>query len=256
MHDHLTPSSAKTVVITGGTKGIGLDITSAFVSAGYQVFVGARTTPISSDFPSSAHFVETDVRFESDVFHLVSTAFKQTGRLDVLINNAGFSEWKSIENITEAFLLNIMQTNLFSAFWGCKAAVSFMSPHGCIINISSMAGKRGSSNNSAYVASKFAMNGLTQSLCKELGSRGIRVNGLCPVLISTPGLIQALTNSESPSAGSDPHLFISAFSQQNSALGRMPTGSEVASACLYLASDQATAITGQNINLDCGVFPQ
>ena len=70
-----------------------------------------------------------------------------------------------------------------------------MSCNGCIINISSMAGKRGSSNNSAYVASKFALNGLTQSLCKELGPRGIRVNGICPVLIPTPGLIDALTSS-------------------------------------------------------------
>ena len=77
-------------------------------------------------------------------------------------------EWRSIDNITDTFLLNIMQTNLFSAFWGCKAAVSPPSCNGCIINISSMAGKRGSSNNSAYVASKFALNGLTQSLCKEL----------------------------------------------------------------------------------------
>ena len=176
--------------------------------------------------------------------------------MDVLINNAGFSEWRSIDNITDTFLLNIMQTNLFSAFWGCKAAVSLMSCNGCIINISSMAGKRGSSNNSAYVASKFALNGLTQSLCKELGPRGIRVNGICPVLIPTPGLIDALTSSQSPSAGDDPHLFISSFSQQNSALGRMPTGVEVASACLYLASDESSAITGQNINVDCGVFPQ
>lgn len=256
MHDNLMNPLRKTVVITGGTKGIGLEITRAFLKAGYDVFVGARTRPLHNEFLSDVRFVETDVRNESDVSQLVATAIEISGRLDVLVNNAGYSEWRSIENITEPFLIDMMKTNLFSAFWGCKAAALAMGPGSTIINISSMAGKRGSSNNSAYVASKFAMNGLTQSLCKELGPRGIRVNGLCPVLIPTPGLIEALTGPDSPTAGADSDLFISMFAQSNSALGRMPTGVELASACVFLASDAASAITGQNINVDCGVFPQ
>jgi 3-oxoacyl-[acyl-carrier protein] reductase/meso-butanediol dehydrogenase/(S,S)-butanediol dehydrogenase/diacetyl reductase len=256
MHDNLMSSLSKTVVITGGTRGIGVEITRAFLVAGYKVFVGARSRPIHSDFPSAANFIQTDVRHEADILRLVHTAVVESGRIDVLVNNAGYSEWKSIENITESFLLDMMKTNLFSAFWGCKAAASAMSPGSSIINISSMAGKRGSSNNSAYVATKFAMNGLTQSLCKELGPRGIRVNGLCPVLISSPGLIVALQGPDSPSSGDDAELFISKFAQSNSALGRMPIAAEVASACVYLASDAASAITGQNINVDCGVFPQ
>lgn len=246
----------KTVVITGGTRGIGLEITRAFLSAGYEVFVGARSLPSHNDFPSSVKFVQTDVRYEADLTNLVNTAVSESGSIDVLVNNAGYSEWMSIENITESFLLDMMKTNLFSAFWGCKAAVSLMRPGSSIINISSMAGKRGSSNNSVYVATKFAMNGLTQSLCKELGPKGIRVNGVCPVLISSPGLIQALHGPDSPSLGHDIETFISNFSQSNSALGRMPTATEVASACVYLASDAASGITGQNINVDCGVFPQ
>lgn len=256
MYDNLMLSSAKTVVITGGTRGIGLEITRAFCTAGYQVFVGARTQPAHTDFPSSVRFVRTDVRYEADLINLVNSAVSESGSIDVLVNNAGFSAWKSIENITETFLLDMMKTNLFSAFWGCKAAVSKMKSGSSIINISSMAGKRGSSNNSAYVASKFAMNGLTQSLCKELGPKGIRVNGLCPVLIPSPGLIDALQGPDSPSFGDDVETFISKFSQSNSPLGRMPLATEVASACVYLASDLASGITGQNINVDCGVFPQ
>jgi len=256
MHDNLKISLGKTVVITGGTRGIGAEITRAFLSAGYQVFVGARSQPVSLDLPSSVNFVQTDVRHEADILNLVHTAVADSGRVDVLVNNAGYSEWRSIENITEPFLMNVVKTNLFSAFWGCKAAASVMSPGSSIINISSMAGKRGSSNNSAYVATKFAMNGLTQSLCKELGPRGIRVNGLCPVLISSPGLIEALHGPDSPACGDDAELFISKFAQSNSALGRLPTAAEVASACVYLASEAATGITGQNINVDCGVFPQ
>ena len=256
MYDNLMSSVQKTVVITGGTRGIGIEITRAFLALDFNVFVGARSQPVQDQFPSSAHFVKTDVRHEADLINLVNTAVSQTGTIDILVNNAGYSEWRSLENITEAFLLDIMRTNLFSAFWGCKSAASFMKPGSCIINISSMAGKRGSSNNSAYVATKFAMNGLTQSLCKELGPKGIRVNGICPVLISSPGLIEALNRSDSPSFGEDVELFISKFSQSNSALGRMPTASEVAAACVYLASDAASGITGQNINVDCGVFPQ
>ena len=124
-----------------------------------------------------------------------------------------------------------------------------------IINISSIAGKRGSSNNSLYVASKFGMNGLTQSLAKELGPKGIRVNGLCPVLILTDGLREALMEEYSPAKG-EPEKFISDFTKGNSALGRMPTSREVGNMCVMLASDSASAITGQNINVDCGVFPQ
>jgi 3-oxoacyl-[acyl-carrier protein] reductase/meso-butanediol dehydrogenase/(S,S)-butanediol dehydrogenase/diacetyl reductase len=246
----------KTVVITGGTRGIGLDITKAFVQAGYEVYVGARSRPDSSEFPAAATVVETDVRKEPDMARLVETARQATGRLDALVNNAGYSEWRPIEKIDEQFLLDIMATNLMGAFWGCKAAAAAMGQGGSIVNVSSMAGKRGSANNSAYVATKFAMNGMTQSLCKELGPRGIRVNGVCPVLIPTPGLMEALQSPDSPTAGGDAHAFIEKFAQGNSALGRMPTGAEVGAACVFLASDAASGITGQNINIDCGVFPQ
>ena len=248
--------TTRTVVITGGTRGIGLDITRAFHTAGYSVFVGARSLPASTDFPSNVSFVRTDVRKEAEVSKLINTAIDVSGRFDVLVNNAGFSEWRSIDRISEKFLLDIMETNLFSAFWSCKSAASLMNNNGSIINISSIAGKRGSSNNSAYVASKFAINGLTQSLSKEFGPRGIRVNSLCPVLVSTPGLISALQAPDSPATGKDPYEFISDFCIANSALNRLPTGLEVAEACVFLASHNASAITGQNINIDCGVFPQ
>jgi len=246
----------KTVVITGGTRGIGLDITKAFVEAGYDVFVGARSRPEGGEFPAAAKVVETDVRTETDVARLVATALEATGRLDALVNNAGYSEWRPLEKIDKQFLTDILATNLLGAFWGCKAAAAAMGPGGSIVNVSSMAGKRGSANNSAYVATKFAMNGMTQSLCKELGPRGIRVNGVCPVLIPTPGLIEALRSPDSPTGGGDATAFISKFAEGNAALKRMPTGAEVGAACVFLASEAASAITGQNINIDCGVFPQ
>lgn len=246
----------RTAIITGGNKGIGLSITQSFIEAGYSVFVGARNyVDLNSKFGSDVEFVEMDVRNEEDHVKLVSLAKKKNGRVDCYVNNAGYSAWRPIEKIDDAFFENMIATNLKGAFWGCKAAASVMSAGATIINISSIAGKRGSSNNSLYCASKFGMNGLTQSLSKELGPRGIRVNALCPVLIATEGLVEALNQENSPAKG-DPLEFIFKFANENAALKRLPTGKEVGDMCVFLDSNSASAITGQCINVDCGVFPQ
>jgi len=246
----------KTVVITGGNRGIGLSITEAFVNAGYLVIVGARTEAgLRSRFGERVSFLPVDVQNEADHRALVQCALDQTGRLDTYVNNAGFSEWRPISEIDDTFFTKMIGTNLKGVLWGCKAAVGAMGKAGSIINISSIAGKRGSANNSVYCASKFGVNGLTQALAKEVGPRGIRVNAVCPVLIPTPGLIDALKSLHAPSMG-DPQAFISRFAEDNAALKRLPTGLEVAAMCVFLASDSASAITGQCINVDCGVFPQ
>ena len=246
----------KTAVVTGGNRGIGLSITEALLNAGYEVLVGARQDlDLQKRFGNHVTFVPTDVRNEEALQNLVKQAMDATGRLDVLINNAGYSEWRPISEIDENFLDDIISTNLKSAFWGCKAALAVMKEGSSIINISSIASKRGSLNNSAYVATKFAMNGLTQSLAKEVGSRGIRVNGVCPVLVATDGLLEALKSPYGPAQG-DGGEFIAKFAIENAALRRLPTGAEVAAMCIFLASDASSAITAQNINVDCGVFPQ
>ncbi len=245
-----------TVVITGGNRGIGLSLTEAFLDAGYKVFVAARQEAgLEAKFNGRIIFIPTDVRYEAAHFELVKKVIDLTGNLDVFINNAGYSEWRPIDKIDDSFLENMIATNLKGAFWGCKAAASVMKIGGSIINISSIAGKRGSSNNSAYVATKFAINGLTQSLAKELGPRGIRVNGVCPVLIRTDGLLKALKSLDGPAYG-DAEEFFRKFTADNAALKRLPTAEEVAAMCLFLASNASSAITGQNINVDCGVFPQ
>lgn len=246
----------KTAVITGGNRGIGLSLTERFVDAGYSVIVGARQeSGLGNRFGDRVAFVPTDVRDESAHLELVRRAVQKTGKLDVYVNNAGFSEWRPIDEIDERFLDDIIGTNLKGAFWGCKAAVASMAEGGSIINISSLAGKRGSANNSAYCASKFGMNGLTQALAKEVGARGIRVNAVCPVLVPTDGLIEALKSPFAPAKG-DPNGFIARFAADNAALKRLPTGAEVAALCLFLASEAASAMTGQCINVDCGVLPQ
>tara|TARA_B100000941_G_C28341024_1_gene466717 strand:+ start:17 stop:769 length:753 start_codon:yes stop_codon:yes gene_type:complete len=246
----------KIAIVTGGNRGIGFGITKSFVDAGYIVIVGARQDRnLKEKFGDSVVFITTDVRKEKAHHDLVQYAIKKFGRLDVYINNAGYSYWKPIGEIDDAFLGDLINTNLKGAFWGCKAAANVMQSNANIINVSSLAGKRGSTNNSAYVASKFGMNGLTQSLAKELGPRNIRVNAVCPVLIATEGLIKALEMEYAPGY-EDPAGFISNFTSLNAALLRMPTIYEVGQMCVFLASDNASAITGQCINVDCGVLPQ
>ena len=129
------------------------------------------------------------------------------------------------------------------------------SDRGAIVNVTSVAGLHGAGGAAIYCASKFGMNGLTQALAKEIGPRGIRVNALCPVLIPTDGLIEALNDPAAPANG-DPQGFIANFEAANAALGKLPTAVEVAAMCVFLASEQASAMTGQCINVDCGVFPQ
>lgn len=243
----------KTVIVTGGNRGIGSDIALKFANEGWNVYVGSRSGLDAEHV--NIHHVPMDVQNPTDHQRIVNHAMLITGRVDTYINNAGYSEWRPIDQIDEEFLDDILNTNLKGAFWGCKAAATVLQPKGSIINVSSLAGKRGTANNSAYVATKFGMNGMTQALAKELGTKGIRVNGVCPVLIPTPGLMTALESEYAP-GGDNPVSWMQDFARTQSALGRLPTGREVADLCYYLASDAASAITGQNINVDCGVLPQ
>jgi NAD(P)-dependent dehydrogenase (short-subunit alcohol dehydrogenase family) len=246
----------KTVIITGGNKGIGKAIAHAFWKNGYHVLVGARSCMNRSNFDGKMRFKKLDVRNESEHIAVVKSAMKWTGRLDVFINCAGFSQWKAVKDVNDELWNSMIDTNLKGTFWGCKAAAANLVKGGCIINIASLAGKRGSANNSVYCASKFGVNGLTQALAKELGPRGIRVNAVCPVYVETNGLLEALKDNQSPCGGSDTSLYLESFADNNAALKRLPTAQEIAQTCLFLASPDASAITGQCINVDCGVLTQ
>ena len=245
----------KVVVITGGNRGIGRALTECFLRDDYSVVVGSRNPNGVEDLaPGRVRFVPIDVRNEADHVRLTEVA-AEMGTLVAYVNNAGYSAWSPIGEITDAFFDDMMATNLKGAFWGCKAAAAALGQGGSIINISSMAAKRGSANNSVYCATKFGMNGLTQSLAKELGPQGIRVNAICPVLVRTDGLIEALSREDSPAKG-DPETFLENFRKANAALDHLPTGEEVGNYAVWLASDRASAMTGQCVNVDCGVFPQ
>ena len=244
------------VVITGGSKGIGWELVKVFAKDGYKVISGSRSVreDVPTDISKNIKQVVIDVKNREDHLKLVKAAIDWNGTLDCYINNAGFSEWRSLPDIDNKFISEIFETNLFGYFWGAQAAETVLIEGGSIINISSLAAKRGTPNNSAYSATKFGVTGLTQSLSKELGPKGIRVNAVCPVLIETPGLLDALGSKHSP-ASSDTNKFLANFALSQTALGRLPTVNEVAQLCLFLASNNASGITGQSINVDCGVLP-
>jgi NAD(P)-dependent dehydrogenase (short-subunit alcohol dehydrogenase family) len=247
----------ETVIITGGTKGIGADIARKFLKEGWQVMVAARNkSGLATEKHDHLRFQAIDVRKEKEHNALVQKTLDWTGTLDCFINCAGYSEWSPIESVNEEFWDRMIDTNLKGAFWGCKTASLNLSVDGSIINVSSLAGKRGSANNSVYCASKFGMNGITQALAKELGPKGIRVNAVCPVYVETPGLLEALQNPDAPPKGQKTGKYLEEFTAANTALQRLPKGSEIADLCFYLASPLASAITGQCINVDCGVMPQ
>ncbi|MCP4608399.1 MAG: SDR family oxidoreductase [Planctomycetes bacterium] len=237
--------------------GIGAAVSQTFYMQGANVLIAARNdNGLAESMGERARFQQADVRDQLHHQSLVKTAIEWTGRLDVYVNCAGYSEWRPISKVDGNFWNDMIDTNLKGTYWGCKAAAERMERGGCIINVSSIAGKRGSANNSVYCASKFGVNGVTQALAKELGPRGIRVNAVCPVYVDTDGLQKALIDKESPSQGEDAGCFLGKFAIENSALCRIPSADEVANLCVFLSSSEASAITGQCINVDCGVLPQ
>ncbi|MBF0239104.1 MAG: SDR family oxidoreductase [SAR324 cluster bacterium] len=247
----------KTVIITGGTKGIGADIAKKFHQEGWYVMVTSRqNSDLVEELKDRICFQRMDVRNETDHANAVASAIQWTGQLDAYINCAGFSQWKPLSAIDEEFWDLMMDTNLKGTLWGCKASAPHLSGNKTIVNVSSLAGKRGSANNSAYCASKFGVNALTQALAKELGIQGIRVNAVCPVYVQTEGLITALQEGSAPPQGEQLPSFFEKFAKGNSALLRLPTGEEVANLCYFLSTQESSAITGQCINVDCGVMPQ
>jgi 3-oxoacyl-[acyl-carrier protein] reductase/meso-butanediol dehydrogenase/(S,S)-butanediol dehydrogenase/diacetyl reductase len=250
------PHSSRTVIVTGGSKGIGAFISRAFHANGDHVVVASRSdSNLAAQLGERARFVTCDVCRPADLRAAAQTALDWTGRLDVFVNNAGYSAWRPLEAADEDFWDRVIGTNLKGVFFGCQAAAVHLPRGGCIINVSSLAGKRGSANNSVYCASKFGVNGITQALAKELGPRGIRVNAVCPVYVQTQGLLEALSQPQAPPLGQETQAYLKSFAASQAALGRLPLGEEIAQVCLFLASPAGSAITGQCINVDCGVLP-
>ena len=247
----------RTVIITGGGRGLGAALARAFHAAGDRVAIASRSdSGLAAELGDRARYVACDVRDSASLRAAVAAAAGWGGGIDVLVNNAGRSEWRPLADVDDGFWDDMLATNLKSVLFASQAAAALLPRGGSIVNISSLAGKRGSANNAVYCAAKFGVNGLTQALAKELGPAGIRVNAVCPVYVQTSGLLEALGDPIAPAAGRDVQAYLDEFARTQAALRVLPRAEQVAATCLFLASAAAGAITGQCLNVDCGVLPQ
>jgi Dehydrogenases with different specificities (related to short-chain alcohol dehydrogenases) len=185
--------AGQTALVTGGSKGIGRAICLALAKEGANVIIAARNENEIKDtmdklkaMGSKSLAIQADVRSEEDVRRLISTTIDKCGRLDILINNAGVAYKKRLEDTTLEEYDKIMDTNLKGVFLCTKYAIPYIreSKNGKIINISSVGGLHGLPEFSTYCASKFGVNGITESIASELEGE-IKVYAVCPGAVDT-----------------------------------------------------------------------
>lgn len=240
---------AKTVLITGASKGIGAATAILFAQKGYNVVINYNesyetASLLCRSLSSNGYSVmalKANVANRLEVELMVKETLYRFGSLDILVNNAGIAHQALLTDTDEIDFDRIIDVNLKGVFNCCKAVIPSMVSRqsGKIINISSMWGQVGASCEAAYSASKAGVIGLTKALAKELAPSGITVNAIAPGLIET---------------GMNSHLTIEELSDfvADIPLGRMGSADEIASAVEFLASDKADYITGQVLGINGG----
>lgn len=248
--------SGRCAVVTGGGSGIGRACALLFHARGASVSVGDVQFSDSVAAEYERLGIETrncDVRREEDLRALIDGAVERTGRIDVLVNNAGIGMVKQITEVTEADWDACIDVNLKGPFFGSKHAIRHMQRQpdgGAIVNVSSNAGLLPRAHDPVYSISKMALVALTKSLALCHGRDRIRINCVCPGPVGNTGMMNAdLEKAADPEA--EAQKFISA-SPLAAAYHRMITPEEVAEAVLYLASDEAKMVTGTAIAIDGG----
>ena len=238
--------SGKIAVVTGGSRGIGLEIAKALASAGATVAIcgrdGAKAEQAAGAIGGGARGYACDVAVSSQVEAFAKAVEKDFSKVDVLVNNAGFTKDNLLFLLSEADWDSVIDTNLKGTFLMTKHIARGMLKRrwGRVINITSVVGLNGNKGQSNYSASKAGMIGFTKSVAKELASRNVLVNAIAPGFVETE-----LTNAITPEARK--------YFQDNIPLGRLGTGPDIASAVLFLASDLASYITGQVLVVDGGM---
>lgn len=239
-------------VVTGGTAGIGKAIALQYAASGAKVIIigtnverGERVLQELVQLtksPDRAAFYSLDTSNTEQVDQTVKKVLDSFGQVDILVNNAGITRDQLLMKMTEADWDTVLDVNVKSCFNTCRALVRPMmkAKKGAIINMSSVIGLTGNAGQVNYAASKAAIIGLTKALAKELASRSIRVNCICPGFIST-AMTDELTDAQKESILS------------RIPLGTMGTVEDIAHAALFLASHLSKYITGQIMVVDGGM---
>ncbi len=240
--------AGKIAVVTGGASGIGAATARLFAAAGARVVIGDLQDASSLASEIGGVFHKTDVRRSEDVAALVQRAVREYGRLDVLFNNAGIERHAPLAVTEDEVHRSIIDVNLNGVFYGLKHGILAMAQNsgpvrGSIVNTASVAGLIGTPLLGSYNASKHAVVGLTRNAALEYAPLGIRVNAVCPGIIRTPMLTEGFeANDEALARFAKAHP-----------LGRIGEPEEVARLVCFLASDDASFITGQAIAIDGGM---
>jgi 3alpha(or 20beta)-hydroxysteroid dehydrogenase len=242
--------SGKVAIITGAGRGMGQSHARLFVEEGCKVVLtdlnAAAGKAIASELGESAVFVEQDVTQLTSWASVVNAAQDQFGGLDILVNNAGIlGPLATTQDLSEADYLKVCAVNQHSVFFGMKAVLPAMLARGrgSIVNISSIAGMAANYGfpSLAYVASKFAVRGMTKATAMEYGKYNIRVNSVHPGFIQTPMMVEATDEVGGDALAQIP-------------LGRIADPREVSNLVLFLASDESSYITGAEHLVDAGML--
>jgi NAD(P)-dependent dehydrogenase (short-subunit alcohol dehydrogenase family) len=247
----------KVVVITGAGSGIGRATALAFGREGAKV-VAADVDIASAEATADqvkaaggqAESLQVDVSVAADVERMVSTTVERFGRLDVLMNNAGIIFLLPITQVPEEQWDQLMSINLKGVYLGCKYAIPQMirQGKGVIVNTASIAGLRGVATYDTYCAAKGGVVQLTKAVAVEFAKMGVRVNCVCPGIIDTAMLDRGVAEQ-----GLDKTAFVQLAGAAHP-MGRIGRPEEVAAAILFLASDEASFITGVALPVDGGMW--
>jgi meso-butanediol dehydrogenase / (S,S)-butanediol dehydrogenase / diacetyl reductase len=254
--------TGKTVIITGGSRGIGAAIAHRFASDGAAVMVSANearveevAAAIREKGGKAAAFVG-DVTDKDSVVALYDAAEAAFGRVDISVQNAGVITIAKIEDMTEAEWDKIMDVNTKGVFLCCQEAIRRIRKHkegGRLINTASGQARQGFIYTPHYAASKFGVVGITQSLAKEVAKEGITVNAFCPGIIETEMWAYNDTAWGKLLGNYKPGELMAEW-VRNIPMARAGTGDDVAGLVAFLASKDAAYITGQTVNVDGGLI--
>jgi len=233
--------AGKKALVTGGSRGIGRAIALELGRGGAEVTLSYRSGKDEAEAVAAeigGRAVEADVSEADDAAALVDEA----GELDVLVNNAGLTRDGLIARMSDEDWRIVLDTNLGGVFHTCRAVARGMMRRrrGAIVNVTSIVGLRGNSGQANYAASKAGIIGLTKSLARELGSRGVRVNAVAP------GYVDTRLTDVLPEEAREAML-------RNTPLGRLGEPQDIAVAVRFLCSDEASFITGEVLLVDGGL---
>ena len=249
----------RTAAVTGGSAGIGRGIAEAYLAEGASVAVMARNAEKAEKMLAEVGagdrliFIQGDAMDQASVEGFVDQTAAHFGRVDILINNAGGAgDLQPTISLSDESFDECMKWNVYSTFWGTRRALKYMTEQswGRIINISSMEGKHGKPVLTAYTTAKHAINGMTKSVAREVGTQGITVNAICPGLVITD-IVRDNGPNTAEAMGMTFDEMVDLFSKE-AAIERPNTVEEVAAVAVLLASDLGGGITGALMSVDGG----